>query len=68
MEFKVQDTDEEQELTDTVKEALKQIDKQQYEAILVEKGVSKDKIRKYGFAFSGKNVLIGDDSRKRASS
>jgi len=68
LEFKVQDTDEEKELTDTVKEALKQIDKQQYEAILVEKGVSKDKIRKYGFAFSGKNVLIGDDSRKRTSS
>ncbi len=59
LEFKVQDPDDERELSDTVKEALAQIDRQKYDALLVEKGVLKDRIRKYGFAFSGKQVLIG---------
>ena len=60
LEFKVQDTDKEKELADTVKEALAQIDRQKYETILVAKGVPKGKIRKYGFAFRGKTVLIGE--------
>ena len=51
--------DDEKELADTVREALAQIDRQKYEVMLVEKGVSKERIRKYGFAFSGKRVLIG---------
>ncbi len=59
LEFKVQDAEDEKELSDTVKEALAQIDRQKYEAMLVEKGVPREKIRKYGFAFSGKRVLIG---------
>lgn len=59
LEFKVQDIDEEKELYDTVKEALDQIDRQRYETMLVEKGIPREKIRKYGFAFSGKTVLIG---------
>ena len=59
LEFKVQDTDDEKELSDTVKEALAQIDRQKYEVMLMEKGVPAEKIRKYGFAFSGKKVLIG---------
>lgn len=49
----------EKELSDTVKAALQQIDKQNYEASLTEKGILKEHIRKYGFAFQGKNVLIG---------
>lgn len=57
-EFKVQDTDE-KELADTVWDALCQIDRQNYEASLVAKGFSKERIRKYGFAFCGKNVQIG---------
>ena len=59
LEFKVQDSDEEKELSDTVKEALAQIDRQRYDTMLIEKGIPEDRIRKYGFAFSGKKVLIG---------
>ncbi len=58
LEFKVQDISTEKNLADTVKSAPAQIDKMKYETMLVEKGVSAEKIRKYGFAFSGKNVLI----------
>lgn len=61
MEFKVQDTEKEKELSDTVKEALGQIERQNYAASFVEKGIPKERIRKYGFAFSGKRVLIGKE-------
>lgn len=59
LEFKVFNKRRENSLKDTVEEALRQIDKKQYAAGLMEKGISKDRIRKYGFAFEGKNVLIG---------
>lgn len=55
----MQDEEDERELADTVRAALRQIEEKQYEAALVEKGVPKEKIRKYGFAFCGKKVLIG---------
>ena len=59
LEFKVQDADDEKELSDTVKAALEQIDRKGYAADLIVKGITQDKIRKYGFAFCGKKVLIG---------
>ena len=61
LEFKVQDRDE-KELSDTVKAALQQIKEKNYEAVLTAKGVPEDKIRKYGFAFCGKEVLIGKEA------
>ena len=59
LEFKVFQPRKENDLQDTVESALHQIDDMRYEAALVEKGVTKEKIRKYGFAFRGKEVLIG---------
>ena len=59
LEFKVQDMDSEKELRDTVNAALAQIERQKYETMLAEKGVPQKNIRKYGFAFRGKTVLIG---------
>ena len=59
LEFKVRDIEDEKSLSETVKKALDQIEEKQYETDLVARGIPKEKIRKYGFAFEGKNVLIG---------
>ena len=59
LEFKVQESGE-KDLSDTVQNALRQINKKNYQANLTAKGIPERHIRKYGFAFCGKNVLIGD--------
>lgn len=59
MEFKVQDVNDEKTLNDTVQSALDQIELKEYSAYLTARGIPQDRIRKYGFAFHGKNVLIG---------
>lgn len=59
LEFKVHDAEDEADLKETVAAALKQIDEKQYEAGLIVRGFAKEQIRKYGFAFEGKKVLIG---------
>ncbi len=59
LEFKVFNSRREKSLEDTVASALEQIDKKQYEADFVARGIPVENIRKYGFAFEGKKVLIG---------
>ena len=59
-EDKVQDREDEKDLQDTVKAALQQINAKKYKASLIEKGIPREKIRTYGFAFQGKQVLIGN--------
>lgn len=59
IEFKIYNPSREKSLEETVTAALEQIDEKQYAAALLEKGIPAERIKKYGFAFEGKNVLIG---------
>ena len=63
LEFKVYDMDEEQTLEDTVSNALKQINEKEYDAELLTRGIAREKIKHYGFAFKGKKVLIASDTK-----
>ena len=53
------DSEDEKTLKETVEAALAQIEEKWYEAALIAKEIELGRIRKYGFAFEGKKVLIG---------
>lgn len=59
IEFKVHDSENETGLKATVEAALKQIEEKKYDEELLQLGIEKKRIKHYGFAFKGKEVLIG---------
>jgi hypothetical protein len=59
IEFKVFKPKREKNIEETVQNALAQIEEKQYEQELISAGIPAENIRKYGFAFEGKTVLIG---------
>ncbi len=59
LEFKVYDEEDEESLKETVQSALKQIEEKQYASWLEARGIPRERIHSYGFAFQGKKVLIG---------
>ena len=59
IEFKVRKPKKEASLEETVAAALQQIEDKKYDTVLLERGFEKRRIRHYGFAFEGKQVLIG---------
>ncbi len=58
IEFKVYNPENERSLQDTARNALAQIEKRKYCADMQARGIAKERIREYGFAFEGKTVLI----------
>ena len=58
-EFKVHRPKIEHSLEETVAAALTQINAKGYARQLVARGIPEGRIKKYGFAFRGKEVLIG---------
>ncbi len=59
IEFKVHKSSKEKDLAQTVANAHSQIDEKLYDAKLIADGFLPEQIRKYGFAFKGKECLIG---------
>lgn len=55
----MRDREDEKSLSETVEEALRQIEEKKYEEEMLSRGIEADRIKKYGFAFEGKEVLIG---------
>lgn len=62
IEFKVHKPQKEKDLAQTVANALAQIEEKQYAAQLAARGYLPTQIKKYGFAFRGKECLIGSNT------
>ena len=60
IEFKVAHARRGETLEDAVKAALEQIERKKYEAVLHSRGIPSERIRKYAFVFSGKEVMVGE--------
>ena len=58
IEFKVYNERKEKSLEETAANALRQIEDKQYEKELLSIGIEQSRIRKYGFAFRGKEVIV----------
>lgn len=48
-------------MEETVQNALDQIETKKYAQELLQQGIPEEKIRRYGFVFQGKIVLIGKE-------
>lgn len=59
IEFKVYKPRKEDDLKQTLANALQQIEEKQYEAGLIAEGFAPERIKKYGIVFQGKECLIG---------
>lgn len=59
IEFKVNNPKREKSLEETAKAALAQIEEKKYGEVLKARKIPEERIKKYGFAFRGKEVLIG---------
>lgn len=59
IEFKVHKPRKEDDLKQTLANALQQIEEKQYEAGLIAEGFAPERIKKYGIVFQGKECLIG---------
>lgn len=59
IEFKVHKPRKEDDLKQTLANALQQIEEKQYEAELIAEGFAPERIKKYGIVFQGKECLIG---------
>ena len=63
LEFKVKNNKKEQTLEENSTVSTSADQRKKYDAELLARGIPKEKIRHYGFAFEGKNVLIGSSAR-----
>jgi hypothetical protein len=64
IEFKVINKRRENTLEETLAAALAQIEDRDYARQLIDRGIAPEHIRKYGFAFEGKEVLIGEGEKQ----